>query len=187
MQLQGIRIEYFINGGVALIWAYPLLKIFAKISEFLEFPKLTEFHFIVLIPLCYVAGMFVAFLAKALFKRKRNKIRKEMFSSHFTDKKIKQIKILIKAAKYNKEVYDLLEVNLTRQRITRGNLINLIITILVVPSYLVFVKNGAWWNVAFSFLLLLALLLLNWKMWVSQQKIYYDYLCETYKFIQKRN
>jgi len=185
MQLQGVRIEYFINGGIAIIWVYPLLEIFVKAFGLIDLPILTEAHFIILIPLCYVTGMFVAFLAKTLFKKKRNKLRKEMFSSHFTDEKIKQIRILIMAAKFNKEVYDLLEVNLTRQRITRGNLINLIITILVFPSYLIFVKSIIWWNAVFPFMLLSALLLLNWKMWVSQQKIYYDYLCETYKLIQK--
>ncbi len=185
MQLQGVRIEYFINGGIAIIWVYPLLKVFVKVFGFIDLPTLTKAHYVILIPLCYVTGMFVSFLAKILFKKKRNKLRKEMFLFHFKDEKIKQIKIIIKAAKFNKEVYDLLEVNLTRQRITRGNLINLIIIILVLPSYLIFVKNIAWWNSVFPFILLSALLFLNWKMWVSQQKVYYDYLCETYKLIRK--
>lgn len=187
MQLQGIRIEYFINGGMAIFWLYPLVRLLEMIIGLNEPLIFTEAHFIILIPFSYIVGMFISFIARMAFKSKTNIIKKEIFSTHLQDERIKQVRVIIEAAKFNKDVHDALEISLTRQQIARGNLINLLITILVVPTYLFFAKGLIWWRLLLFMFTLGILWWGSWKMWISFLKTYYDYLCEIYKLMKGKN
>lgn len=184
MQLQGLRIEYFINGGISLIWLFPLLKITEITIGDLNNLSFAKVNFVIIIPLCYMIGMFISFFSALTFEIKRSKIRKLVFSSHFPNEHLNQRVILLKTANFNKEVHSILEINLTRQRVVKGNLINLILITIVSPLYLIIFNNlSSWFSLSLT-IPMFFLWVINWKMWVRYQTIYYEYLCETYKYLK---
>jgi hypothetical protein len=127
MSLQGIKIEYFITGGLSSIWLLPFYKYFTTNDYFLK-----KEVWIVLIPIIYIIGMLADFLGEKLTKRQKLSIKEKVYRSEmkgfgkFDDNyKIPSgHSILAKIAVFNKVLYDGLEIRITRDRILRAALVS---------------------------------------------------------------
>jgi len=193
MQLQGIRIEYFINGGLALLWIYPLLCLVGTSAlGQLKTLELSDIHFVMLLPLSYSLGMIISFIIKIGLKSRKEKIRKDIFGKDDLKNDLFFIESHIKTAEFNKELHNILEINLTRQRISRGNILNLLMITLVSGIY-VFKHISPNVDLVVLLILLVIFLLITFffvrrgfiKIWESHQKTYYHYLLQINGFIDQ--
>jgi len=137
MNLPGLLIEYLINGSVALLWVG---RLFLMIN-----PEIIAFtsNEVLLIPIIYVIGMFVDFIAwvvtkpfKQLIRNKAlSSVKEEMKGESFEKEDYKSFwKEKLEIEKRFPELNKELGSRSSRDRIARGTMINLIpITILYWP------------------------------------------------------
>ena len=153
MNLPGLLIEYLINGAIALIWL-------SQISIFSTLTAVSATGMeIVLIPIAYVIGMFIDYIAWFLTRPVkgfiRSKVRDELAhelsfaSDDYKDRWTDKLKIETDYANLSKQ----LESKSSRDRIARGTIINLILinvffwsSIHVYGLVLIFLAFCMWWK-----------------------------------------
>lgn len=130
MNLPGLLIEYLINGSIALIWIFWFVDI-SVIEGYLDDQKL------IIIPIAYVIGMFIDFIAWMVTKPLKKHIRENALG--VIAKEMENRGLLFDADAYQlfweekieiEKRYPDLKKELTsrssRDRIARGTMINLI-------------------------------------------------------------
>ena len=125
MSLPGLLIEYLINGCIALIWISSF-NIAGSISDLSDAEKF------LIIPIAYVLGMFIDFIAWFITKPIKRLIRKDAFkviqnsvgldNVVYNDFWNEKVEIEKSYPDLNKE----LKSRSSRDRIARGTIINLI-------------------------------------------------------------
>jgi len=161
MALPGLLIEYLINGALALLWLYPLLKK-------LGFPEIQSSYLPIFALGIYVVGMIVDFIAWLVTRPVKYKIRKRIEDKYGIEFKtslgrsahMRQAKFAIYAPEISKEA----AMRSSRDRIARGAIINTVLTIIInsitIPKIL---------------LLGIPVLIISIIMWMSFEKASYSY------------
>lgn len=136
MQLQGIRIEYFLTGGLSFVWL--------GLLAYLIYPGISQFSFgsaqLLLIPVAYYMGLMIDYVGRLALNPIANKIEAKIYGSaearikseRGIEKKLKNSEILITILDYKPELFEQVEIRLTRYRIARGALLNIALTLLVI-------------------------------------------------------
>lgn len=155
MNFPGLLVEYLINGCISLLWI-------SKIVSFEVLPPIIDDQKLILIPLAYVLGMFVDYVAWIFTRPIKNSIRqdaarvvqKEMANRgiHFDIEEYElfwdeKIEIEKSYPELNKELTS----RSSRDRIARGTMVNLI------PISVLY-----WYSIGIFGVLLLALATLMW-------------------------
>src|SRR5262245_60514564 len=104
MALPGLLIEYLINGALALIWLYPLLKK-------LGLPDINSSYLPILALGIYVVGMIIDYIAWSVTRSIKYRIRRrieekygiELQSSPGRSAQLRQAKIALYAPEISKE------------------------------------------------------------------------------------
>jgi len=163
MALPGLLIEYLINGALALIWLYPLLKKFGL-------PEISSSYLPVLALGIYVVGMVVDYIAWSITRPLKYKIRRQIEDRYGIEKQsspgrsanLRQAKFAIYAPEISKET----AMRSSRDRIARGAIINTILAIilnLITPYMLLTIILG------------IPALVISIIMWMSFEKASYSY------------
>lgn len=137
MRLPGPLIEYLINGAVAMIWLFPFIK-----EQIAYFDK----ALIILVPVIYVLGMFIDFVAFWITKRPKALVRKyaekRVFKAKYTiadeERKMARIKVLLEAPELAKEI----DMRSGRDRIARGMIVNAGLMFAIPEQIPIFVSLG---------------------------------------------
>ncbi len=178
MQFQGIRITYFINGGLAILWIYPIIWLFYENFEGLVKEEILlnkELLLAFLIPFIYVIGMLISYLARAVLNSQKRRIQKETYQKYLGDERLYQVPLLIKAASLSKDVYERLEERLTAQLVARGTVLNLLLAIITHTVILLILKKV---NLLIIILPILIMFLIpSYFMWKKHQQGYYENQC----------
>jgi hypothetical protein len=163
MALPGLLIEYLINGALALLWLYPLLRKFglAEIhSSYLPFFALG----------LYVVGMIVDYIAWVVTRPVKFRIRKRIKASLGVESKsspglshLRQVKFAIYAPEIAKEA----AMRSSRDRIARGAIINSILAIII---NLILSTN-----IFLTLILGMVALIVCTIMWISFETFSYSY------------
>ncbi len=181
MQLQGIRITYFINGGIAILWMYPILWFFSEeLNIFIEKEPLLNQELLLafIIPFLYVLGMLISFTARSILNKPKRKIQQRIYKKYLGEEKLYQIPLLIETASKDNNIYERLEENLTAQLIARGTVLSLILSIVTHSILLICIKRL---DILILIIpLLLFFLTLTYFMWRKHQYSYYKNQCFAY-------
>jgi len=164
MALPGLLIEYLINGALALIWLYPLLKRFGL-------PEINSSYLPVLALGIYVVGMVVDYIAWSVTRPLKYKIRRqiedrygiEMQISPRRSANLRQAKFAIYAPELSKDA----AMRSSRDRIARGAIINTILAIIInsiITPYMLL-----------TIILGIPALVISIIMWMSFEKASYSY------------
>ena len=180
MQLQGIRIEYLITGGISIIWLYPLIEMLRFGDE--TYSADLRKSGLIFIPIAYVLGMTIDFIAREIFSKSKNKIRKEIYARNKMSKSNQEI--LIEVLHHDAELHKRLETRETRYRIARGLFVNLLLSLLVTFVWFWMIRkelyedqapeirNPIYWKQGVIQLMTLLLLIFSWKMWKEYLRRY---------------
>ena len=155
MNLPGLLVEYLINGCIAFIWLFSFERIQAIASQ--------SYSELLLIPVAYVLGMFIDFLAWIITRPVKNQIRdsalrvvgKEREESGVTID-VNEYKFFwdekVEIEKSYPELNSEIKSRSSRDRIARGTILNLI------PITIVYWSGLGWIG--------LLLLILSVTMWI---------------------
>lgn len=167
MQLPGLLVEYLVIGSCALIWIW-ILCLFPglHLPDPVDFAKLDGARIALMIPMLYVVGMIVDFVAlitvqPLTFKYLRNREPGES-SVALT------AKILLNSVELNREYV----LRSSRDRIARGTFINSVIGTIVLTIYLQTEAPGA---VVIALPIGLAFSGLCFGMWYRHERTTYNY------------
>jgi hypothetical protein len=164
MALPGLLIEYLINGALALLWLYPLLKI-------LRLPEINSSYLPIMALGIYVVGMIVDYIAWSITRPIKYRIRHrieqkygiELQSGWGRSAHLRQAKIAIYAPEISKET----AMRSSRDRIARGAIINTVLAIIV---------NAIITGKIFLVMILgIPVLVISIIMWMSFEKASYSY------------
>jgi hypothetical protein len=163
MALPGLLVEYLINGAIALIWLYPLLKKFELID-------VNSSYLPLLAPGLYVVGMVIDYIALISIRPIKHRIRRRIeekygVESLYTPGKahLRQVKFAIYAPEIAKEF----AMRSSRDRIARGAIINSVIATIIISILRT--------NLLLTLLLGLFSILINFIMWVGFEKASFSY------------
>src|SRR5215510_1643016 len=162
MALPGLLIEYLINGALALLWLYPLLRM-------LRFPEIHSTYLPIFALGIYVVGMIVDFIAWLVTRPIKYKIRKRIEEKYGIEFKtslgrtahMRQAKFAIYAPEIAKET----AMRSSRDRIARGAIINTVLAIII----------NSITNILLTMLLGVPVLIISIIMWMSFEKASYSY------------
>jgi hypothetical protein len=126
MQLQGIRIEYLITGGISIIWILPFLNIFLWNNNF-PVSSLSLNATLILIPFAYVFGMISDMAISKILEKPKRKIKQVTLKDKIQSLGLGEKEIIIKIMDRNMALYYSIEVKQTRYRIMRGMVFNLLL------------------------------------------------------------
>jgi hypothetical protein len=164
MALPGLLIEYLINGALALLWLYPLLKK-------LGLPEIHSSYLPILALGIYVVGMIVDYIAWSVTKPIKYRIRNRIEERYGFESKsglgrsahMRQAKFAIYAPEISKET----AMRSSRDRIARGAIINTILA-LIINSIITS-------NILLTIILGIPVLIISIVMWMSFEKASYSY------------
>ncbi|MEL6253401.1 MAG: hypothetical protein AAFR87_15425 [Bacteroidota bacterium] len=131
MKVEGLFIEYLISGGIAFIWIYPT-------TQLLNIPKgIFDFDIkllLVAIPITYVIGMFIDFIASKILKKEKIKAKAREFNAKKLDEH-SFYDSLFELASANSFLIEHLVMRETRVRSARGVFVNFLLASLAIPLY----------------------------------------------------
>lgn len=181
MHLQGIRIEYFINGGIAILWFYPILIWFDNQFSSIK----TDLSLVFIVPFLYLIGMLISFSARRILKRKKKKIQSRIYEKYLGSTRLYQIPLLIKIAAENKEIYERMEISLAAQLVARGSIVNLSLALI---SNLIFlgIKNE-FGLLIIAAIIIIFFLILCYQLWKKHQNGYYENQCFAFLYLNGVN
>ncbi|MCI0663283.1 MAG: hypothetical protein L0220_19630 [Acidobacteria bacterium] len=164
MALPGLLIEYLINGALALLWLYPLLKKFGL-------PEINSSYLPFLALGVYVVGMIVDYIAWSVTRPVKYRIRKrieerygiEFKSSLGRSAHLRQAKFAIYAPELSKET----AMRSSRDRIARGAIINTVLAIII--------NSIITQRILLTMLIGIPVLIISIIMWMSFDKASYSY------------
>jgi len=174
-------IEYFIIGGLAIIWIAPIFIFFGGNIEIFN---LSTYSLMVSIAVIYIFGMLLDYFASIIFNSKKVKIRTNEFAK-FNLAPLKLYEVLFLVAKNdNALILKHLERRNSRVRYARGALLNFIVALLVIPITF-FLISKIILGIAFTVILIL-LVFLTWKMLEKMLTLSYEYQALTIKHLKNK-
>ena len=167
MKIDGLFIEYLISGGVAILWIYPILIMLGLDVSLLN---LDPSAILIGIPITYVIGMMIDYIAAELLRGYKTKIRIRVYKDlHLKEHTFYDA--LFEISKFNQTIVKHLEMRESRVRAARGIFLNLIFALPIIPIYFVYVDNAIMLFVSILFLLLA--LILSWFIFKKMIKLTY--------------
>lgn len=172
-------IEYFIIGGLAIIWLLPLAYFIDIDPQNLTINTTTT---LVSIPIIYILGMLLDYLAAILFSYRKRKVRCHIFNQN--QMKMMRYHEVLNAVCNSKNELTLkhIERRNSRVRYSRGALLNFIIASFIVP--LIYFLMDDSFNWAISLIFLTSITLISWQMWEKMLNLSYSYQTAVLKGIK---
>ena len=180
MKIDGLFIEYLISGGVAILWLYPLFMILGINPTFFY----TNISLLLIaIPITYIIGMMVDYLASRILARSKNEARLRVYNKAGLDVRT-FYDSLFDLSYTNETLIKHLEMRESRVRTARGTFINIIFATICIPLYF-FIRHDL--GSGFLFLLgLLLVLLLTWRIYEKNIWLTYEYQATMIRKLQEK-
>jgi hypothetical protein len=172
MQLKGLHLEYFVTGSISILWLVQLKNLIQDFIVLPEIPLPNYMWIIICIPILYAIGLIIDYSMHIILWPVRSKIKESCFSiSTLPD--ISAYQRFGKLLKRSQGSILILEVRKTRDRISRGLLMN-IVAFGLVYSILIF-KMGEWISLLIFITIIIASSIYVFKMWKYFRRSYYEF------------
>jgi hypothetical protein len=168
MQLPTFFVEYLISGACALIWIWEILIVKGIVNGPPSADKVDAGYVALLIPILYVLGMFIDFIGRWCVKKIIKEKVVNRWRSDSTDLSDTADNMSATLAVHAPEANKELGMRSSRDRVARGALVNLMITVFIFIFWFNRINqtlslNLSFYSVLFSGLALVALCFLVWN------------------------